>query len=114
MGLRCIAAVVYNDCSEPLAAISVSGMTSRVTDERLPVLGRIVREVAAELTVALGGVMPDAADDAGRSAHNRFAPAPFPLFLPANRPEQASRFSASCHIAGNKFHSVETPALRSR
>src|ERR1700744_2750373 len=41
MGLRCIAAVVYNDCSEPLAAISVSGMTGRITDERLPVLGCI-------------------------------------------------------------------------
>src|SRR5882724_5736200 len=36
IGLRCIAAVVYNDCSEPLAAISVSGMTSRLTDDRLP------------------------------------------------------------------------------
>ena len=60
IGLRCIAAVVYNDCSEPLAAISVSGMTSRLTDDRLPVLGRIVHEVAAKLTVALGGVMPEA------------------------------------------------------
>jgi IclR family acetate operon transcriptional repressor len=60
MGLRCIAAVVYNDCSEPLAAISVSGMTSRLTDDRLPSLGRSVREVAAELTVALGGAMPEA------------------------------------------------------
>jgi len=58
MGLRCIAAVVYNDCSEPLAAISVSGMTSRVSDDRLPELGRAVREVAAELTAALGGAMP--------------------------------------------------------
>ncbi|MBR1153350.1 IclR family transcriptional regulator [Bradyrhizobium sp. JYMT SZCCT0428] len=58
MGLRCIAAVVYNDCSEPLAAISVSGMTSRLTDDRLPQLGQTVREVAAELTVALGGVKP--------------------------------------------------------
>jgi IclR family transcriptional regulator, acetate operon repressor len=58
MGLRCIAAVVYSDCSEPLAAISVSGMTSRITDERLPVLGCIVREVATELTLVLGGVMP--------------------------------------------------------
>jgi len=56
MGLRCIAAVVYNDCSEPLAAISVSGMTSRLTDDRLPALGRTVHEVAAELTLALGGV----------------------------------------------------------
>jgi IclR family acetate operon transcriptional repressor len=58
MGLRCVAAVVYSDCSEPLAAISVSGMTSRITDERMPVLGCIVREVAAELTLVLGGVMP--------------------------------------------------------
>lgn len=61
MGLRCVAGVVYNDCSEPLATISVSGMTSRVTDERLPVIGNIVRDVAAELTVALGGIMPPAA-----------------------------------------------------
>jgi IclR family acetate operon transcriptional repressor len=60
IGLRCVAAVVYNDCSEPLAAISVSGMTSRLTDERLPALGTIVREVAAELTIALGGAMPEA------------------------------------------------------
>src|ERR1700731_3613829 len=58
MGLRCVAAVVYNHCGEPLAAVSISGMTSRVTDERLPALGRAVREVAAELTAALGGVMP--------------------------------------------------------
>jgi IclR family transcriptional regulator, acetate operon repressor len=56
----CVAAVVYNDCSEPLAAISVSGMTSRVTEDRLPQLGRLVRDVAAELTLALGGVMPAA------------------------------------------------------
>ncbi len=61
MGLRCIASVVYNDCSEPLAAISVSGMTSRLTDDRLATLGETVREVATELTVALGGVMPEAA-----------------------------------------------------
>jgi IclR family acetate operon transcriptional repressor len=61
-GLRCVAAVVYSDCSEPLAAISVSGMTCRVTDERLPAVGRAVREVAAELTIALGGVMPATAD----------------------------------------------------
>jgi len=58
MGLRCVAAVVYNDCSEPFAAISISGMTSRLTDDRLLTLGRIVREVAAELTAALDGVVP--------------------------------------------------------
>src|ERR1700681_618030 len=63
MGLRCVAAVVYNDCSEPLAAISVSGMTSRITDDRLPALGAIVCEVAVELTLALGGIMPVTAQE---------------------------------------------------
>lgn len=58
IGLRCVAAVVYNAFSEPLAAISVSGMTSRITNERLLEIGSTVREVAAELTVALGGVAP--------------------------------------------------------
>src|SRR6195256_4419727 len=75
IGLRCVAAVVYNNCSEPLAAISVSGMTSRLTDERLPVIGRTVHEVAAELTVALGGVIPMTADNssAKREADSTFS-----------------------------------------
>src|SRR5260221_10564133 len=60
MGLRCAAAVVYSHCSEPLAAISVSGMTSRLTDDRLPAIGRTVREVATNLTIAPGGVPPAA------------------------------------------------------
>ena len=60
MGLRCVAAVVFNDGSEPLAAISVSGMASRITDDRLPLLGRMVRDAATELTLALGGVLPAA------------------------------------------------------
>ena len=29
LGLRCVAAVIYNDCSEPLAAISGSGMNKQ-------------------------------------------------------------------------------------
>jgi IclR family acetate operon transcriptional repressor len=49
---------VYDDCSEPLAAISVSGKASRVPDDRLPVLGKFVQEVATEMTRALGGTMP--------------------------------------------------------
>lgn len=60
IGLRCVSAVVYDDRSEPLAAISVSGKASRVPDDRLPVLGKFVQQVATELTTALGGVMPAA------------------------------------------------------
>jgi IclR family transcriptional regulator, acetate operon repressor len=60
IGLRCVSAVVYDDCSEPLAAISVSGKASRVPNDRLPILGKLVQEVAAEMTMALGGTAPDA------------------------------------------------------
>jgi IclR family transcriptional regulator, acetate operon repressor len=58
-GLRCVAAVVYNDQAEALAAISVSGLASRVPRERLPQLGRLVHDVANELTLALGGRLPE-------------------------------------------------------
>ena len=61
VGMRCVSAVVYDDRSEPLAAISVSGKASRVPDERLPVLGKFVQEVATEMTHALGGTMPNTA-----------------------------------------------------
>src|SRR5215470_4072702 len=63
IGLRCVAAVVYNALAEPLATISVSGMSSRITDGRLPEIGRVVREVAAELTSVLGGITPNAAEN---------------------------------------------------
>jgi hypothetical protein len=38
----------------------LSGVTSRLIDDRLAALGQTVRGVAADLTVALGGVMPEA------------------------------------------------------
>ena len=60
IGLRCVSAVVYDARSEPLAAISVSGKTSRVPNDRLPLLGKLVQEVAAEMTAVLGGTTPDA------------------------------------------------------
>lgn len=55
LGLRCVAAVVFNDCSEPFAAVSVSGMADRLTDERLPEIGAIVHQIAAELSAELRG-----------------------------------------------------------
>jgi IclR family acetate operon transcriptional repressor len=57
-GLRCVASVVYNDQAEALAAISVSGLASRVPADRVPELGRLVRDTARELTLALGGRLP--------------------------------------------------------
>ncbi len=43
IGLRCIVAVVYSDCAEPLTAISISGMTGRISDDRLVSLGNVVQ-----------------------------------------------------------------------
>ena len=73
-GLRCVAAVVYNDQAEAMAAISVSGLASRVPRERLPQLGRLVHEVADELTLALGGRLPDAPSAARPLASQEMTP----------------------------------------
>ena len=58
MGLRCVASAVFGHHSEPLAAISISGPTARITDERIDKLGKIVCSVAREATAALGGIWP--------------------------------------------------------
>lgn len=57
-GLRCVAAAVHDRQSEVVCAISVSGLTARVTLDRIPALGRLVAQVASELTSALGGRAP--------------------------------------------------------
>ncbi|MGJ5197694.1 IclR family transcriptional regulator [Bradyrhizobium sp. HKCCYLRH1030] len=67
LGLRCIAAVVHDSCREPVAAISISGLASRLTEERVPVVGGMVRDIAAELTAALGGVGPSSGDGVGQA-----------------------------------------------
>lgn len=62
-GLRCVAAAVYNDQSEVVCAISISGLLARMTWDRIPVLGGLLAETAQELTQALGGVAPTFAAD---------------------------------------------------
>jgi IclR family transcriptional regulator, acetate operon repressor len=54
-GLRCVAAAVLNEHGEPIGAISISGPAIRVTRERLPQMGALVRAIASELTLELGG-----------------------------------------------------------
>ena len=52
--LRCVAAPVYDSQQEVVCAISVSGLPSRMTTERMPSLGRLVAQTAADLSHALG------------------------------------------------------------
>lgn len=59
VGLRCIAATVYDSHSEVLCAVSVSGLIARLTDERVEPVGEVVAQIARELTLSLGGQVPE-------------------------------------------------------
>lgn len=58
IGMRCVAAVIYDEHAEVIAALSLSGPTSRITRERLGELGPTVKRAAAEITASIGGRMP--------------------------------------------------------
>ncbi len=55
LGLRCIAACLFDEHREPFAAISISGPISRITDDRVTELGALVISAAKEVTLAYGG-----------------------------------------------------------
>lgn len=57
-GLRCVASVIYDEHGEPVGAISLAGPVARVTDDRLPLLGDLVRRAAREITRDFGGRPP--------------------------------------------------------
>ncbi len=61
LGLRCVAAPVFDEMGQAVAAISVSGPSARVARDRLPLLGRMVAQVAQEATRDFGGEAPLAA-----------------------------------------------------
>ena len=58
MGLRCVAAPIYDEFAEPLGAISLAGPIARLTDDRILKLGPLVAHTAREITEKLGGVVP--------------------------------------------------------
>jgi IclR family acetate operon transcriptional repressor len=60
LGLRCVAAPIYNELGRPFAAISISGPTVRVTPARVAELGCHVVLAAAEVTRVIGGRRPPA------------------------------------------------------
>jgi len=61
LGLRCVAAPVFDETGVPAMAVSVSGPSARIPRERLPVLGRMVAQAAQEATREYGGELPMAA-----------------------------------------------------
>lgn len=58
LGMRCVAAPVFNEYGEPIAGISVSGPSVRVTPAIDAHFGALVFEAAAEITAQFGGLWP--------------------------------------------------------
>jgi len=54
-GLRCVAAPIFDEQGHPLASLSVSGPTARLTDQRLNQLGSMVVAAAQAITANFGG-----------------------------------------------------------
>lgn len=57
LGMRCIAAPVYDANGEAVAGISVSGPTSRISDDDIARLGDQVAKAARDLSTAMGAVV---------------------------------------------------------
>ncbi len=58
VGLRCVAAVIFNENAEAVAAVSFLGPMARIPDDRIPLLGDLVRRKADAITAQLGGTLP--------------------------------------------------------
>jgi IclR family acetate operon transcriptional repressor len=57
-GLRCVAAAIHDETGRPVAALSLSGPSVRITDARVAELGRLVADQARRITEAIGGQEP--------------------------------------------------------
>ena len=58
VGMRCVASIIYDENGDPLAAVSISGPTARITNARIPILGRLVHKTCIDITTDFGGRVP--------------------------------------------------------
>jgi IclR family acetate operon transcriptional repressor len=56
LGLRCIAAPIFNELQEPIFAVSISGPTVRVSTKHVDELAEKVKAAALQITEQIGGV----------------------------------------------------------
>ena len=59
IGLRCVAAPIFNEAREAIAGISLSGPAARVTDRRFRELAEMVQRTARVITREYGGKPPE-------------------------------------------------------
>lgn len=62
LGMRCVAAPIYNEMGEVIAAVSMSGPAVRITSQRLGEFGPIVMRAAGQITASIGGIAPKRTD----------------------------------------------------
>ena len=55
LGMRCVAAPIFDEYGEAVAGISVSGPAVRLPDAKVDALGPVVRAAAEGVTKAMGG-----------------------------------------------------------
>jgi IclR family acetate operon transcriptional repressor len=58
VGLRCVAAPIFDERGRPVAAISVAAPVTRLSRDELPTKGMIVARAARRITSVLGGAEP--------------------------------------------------------
>ncbi len=66
LGMRCVAAAIFDESGGAIGGISVSGPTVRMTPERVAEVGPLIREAAVRITALIGGVPPDGFRDPRR------------------------------------------------
>lgn len=77
IGVRCVAAPIFDEMGRVVAAVSTSGWTSRVTYDRIPALDLAVREAALKISHELGYVKDGYIDESSFVAHGRSIDEPF-------------------------------------
>ncbi len=58
VGLRCVAAPVFDEFYRPIAAVSIAASAERLGSEQIAAFGRIVVAAARDITTACGGAAP--------------------------------------------------------
>ncbi len=59
LGMRCVAAPIYNSHATAIAGVSISGPTVRFPDAKVEELGPLIRRAADRITHMIGGKVPE-------------------------------------------------------